>query len=174
MDSRLFWGVIIVIFGVSLIINYVFKINLPIFKILIGLGIIYLGVSVLMSGLNVSIGKSDDHHAIFSTQTVRPEALKEKEEYNSVFGGMTIDLRDTELSDRGKLEVNAVFGNSIVYLPADVRVHLKSGSVFGSVSNKDRSLNGFGGSSSESGPESAQKHIEIEANAIFGEVKIIQ
>lgn len=174
MDSRLFWGVIIVIFGVSLIFNYVFKINLPIFKILIGLGIIYIGVSVVMSGFNVSFGKSNDHDAIFSTQSVNPEVLGEKEEFNSIFGRITVDLRNAGLPDRGYLEINAVFGNSVVYLPADVRVRLKSGSVFGSVSNKERSLSGLGGSSTESGPESAQKHLEIEANAIFGEVKIIQ
>jgi predicted membrane protein len=174
MDSRLFWGVIIVILGVSLILNHLFKINLPIFKILLGLGIIYIGVTVLMSGFNVSIGNSDGQHAIFSTEQTKPEVLNDREEFNSIFGKMTVDLRQSEIPDRGNLEVNAVFGSATVYLPPNVRVHLKSGSVFGSVKNQERSLDGIGESSTDSGPADAVKQLDIEANAIFGEVRIKQ
>lgn len=46
--SKLFWGALVIIAGILIILGGVFKINIPIFRTLFALFLIYIGVHMLM------------------------------------------------------------------------------------------------------------------------------
>jgi len=58
-------------------------------------------------------------------------------EINAVFGGMTLDLRHTNLAEgTSRLEVNAVFGGVTIIVPSDWMVETNIDAVFGGFEDK--------------------------------------
>lgn len=58
-------------------------------------------------------------------------------EANAAFGEIKLDLRKVSgLNPNNKLEVNAMFGSVIVYVPSDWQINLKSSAMFGDVQDK--------------------------------------
>ena len=47
LSSGIFWGTIVVIFGISMLLKAVFHIDLPVFRILLGLIVIYFGLRLI-------------------------------------------------------------------------------------------------------------------------------
>jgi predicted membrane protein len=72
MSVSLFWGLVLILIGLSLIIKIVFNIDFPIFKILFAFLFIYIGIKVLV-GRNFSLR--------------RPKLILET---NTVFGGLQV------------------------------------------------------------------------------------
>lgn len=53
-------------------------------------------------------------------------------EFNAIFGGITLDLRKTAITEgETKIELNAVFGGITIHIPSDWHVELHLDSVFG-------------------------------------------
>lgn len=172
MDSKLFWGLLIVLIGVSIIINHVFKVDFPLFKVIIALIIIYVGFKILLGSFNFK-SASDEHSAIFSNRHNAPEQIDRKEEFNSIFGSSTLDLRQTAFSESvTKLEVNAIFGSVKVFVPHNVKVQVKGSAVFGTVKNNDRELNGIGDQKFPGSEAPGELVLKINASAVFGSVAI--
>ncbi len=81
---------------------------------------------------------------------------------SATFGATRIDLRNAILSNTpGTLEINAAFGEVQILLPMDWNVLIKPQSTLGSVENISR--NKF---------DLKQPYLTIQANAMFGAVKI--
>lgn len=171
--SRLFWGGIIILFGLSIILNAVFKINIPLFKIIFALLIIYFGVNMLVGSFK---GKktSDSGTDVFSSSTIRADASSLNKEYSVVFGSQVIDLRDiTDGADK-TVELNTVFGSQKVYINENARVRVKASSVFGQVSMPDNNSVSFGDGTYTQQPENTLSAgtLFLEANAVFGDIRV--
>lgn len=145
-----FWGILICLFGLSLILNE-FHLHIPLVKIFIAIIIIMFGVKLLVGG-SCSI----------RTSGIRTSShLGGSAEYSAVFSSQTIDL--TNLSPDSKpLDINAVFGTAYVELPDDIDFEFEPTSVFGSVE--------LPGTPSR-GPALAKGRVKIEATAVFGKIE---
>jgi predicted membrane protein len=175
MDSKVFWGVLIILLGFSLIINHVFKIDIPFFKVVIALIIIYFGVNLLMDSFGIKWNKKGEHSSVFSGQKLHPDLIAADEEYNAVFGSIVVDLENTRFEGKDiEIEVNAVFGSARVYLPKNSNIKIKSTGVFGSVRTPDGGKVNFGENQSSLGDSNANQNVTIEANAVFGNVRFFQ
>jgi predicted membrane protein len=173
MDSKLFWGIVIILIGFSMILNHVFKVDIPFFKVIIALVIIYFGVSMLMGSFGVKVSKQGEHTSVFTTQRIKSELIDRDEEFNCVFGNMEIDLRHAEIrGNEHELEINSVFGSTKVFLPEGVRFRLKSSAFLGNVKTPTGNQSSIGESKTSLGDETAEKTIWIEANAVFGNIVI--
>ncbi len=171
--SRLFWGGIIILFGLSIILNAVFKINIPLFKIVLALFIIYFGVNMLLGSFKSKseTGKATD---VFSSSSIKVDPTSLNNEYSVVFGSQTIDLTEiTDGADRN-VEINTVFGSQKVYINENAKVRVKASSVFGSVTLPDNNSVSFGDYTYSQQPETTLSAgvLFIEANAVFGDIKI--
>lgn len=173
--SRLFWGGIIILFGLSIILNTIFKINIPLFKIVFALLLVYFGVTMLVGsfkGKNYNSKSSD----VFSSSSISADASSLAKEYSVVFGSQVVDL--TQITDGAdkKVELNAVFGSQKVYINADTKLRIKASAVFGQVSMPDNNNVHFGDGSYTQEPNTTLSAgtLYIDANAVFGEVKIIK
>lgn len=173
MDSKLFWGLLIILIGVSIIINHVFKVDFPLFKVIIALVIIYFGVTMLLGSFNFKSGSSGDQSSVFTSQNYAPDLIDRSEEYNCLFGSSKIDLRNTNFEEKNiELEVNAVFGSVKLYLPENVKVRIKASSAFGSVRSKDHQQDGIGDQEFSEGSRTGDVEITVKASAVFGSVRI--
>ena len=80
-------------------------------------------------------------------------------ELNAVFGGITLDLRRTNLPvGETRLDVNAVFGGVTIYVPADWYVETHMDAVFG----------GFQDNRMPKEPLDATKKLIITGSCVFG------
>lgn len=173
--SRLFWGGIIVLFGLSIILNTLFKINIPLFKIVFALVLIYFGITMLVGSFRSKTGshKSAD---VFSSSTISVNAGSLEKEYSAVFGSQTIDF--TQITDGADktVELNAIFGSQKVYVNENTKIKIKANAVFGQVSMPDNNTVSFGDGSYSQEPVHTLSAgtLFIDANAVFGEVRILK
>lgn len=164
MSPKVIFGIFVILFGLSIIVNHVFKINIPLGKFLLGLFIIYLGFKILLGGFGVDINVKGDKNAVFQKQDYMPSQLKTRNEYNAVFGSSVIDFTDTQIAENEvyKVELNSVFGNIELKVPKDVNLKIESNGVLGSV--EDQRANNI--------EIVSNKTLFVEANAVFGSIVI--
>lgn len=85
-------------------------------------------------------------------------------EINAVFGGITLDLRRTNLPEGDSfLEVNAVFGGVTLYIPGDWTVVSHVDAVFGGFEDRRRIIE----------PQDGSKRLIIKGACVFGGGEII-
>jgi predicted membrane protein len=160
--SRFFWGIIVVLLGIGIIVNAVFKINFPVFRVLLALFFIYLGVKMLIDIRGESRVQKDGQSAVFSEQSIEVKSLTNNE-YKCVFSDQRVDLRDIDFPESSELTFKTVFGSTKVFLPRDVWIDLNQSAVFGTVKRATFS----------EGNEMS-KRVKIKAEVVFGEIDIIQ
>ena len=173
MGAGIFFGIVIILIGISILIKVVFKIDFPVFKILFGLFLIYLGAKFLLGSFGFLGFSSGDSNAVFSEINIEGN-VDDKREYNAVFGKANIDLRGIVLTKKvTTIEVNAVFGGCNILLDNDTPVRIKAEAVFGGINLPEGGSGGFGNSSYKSKNfDETQNYLYIKANAVFGGIKI--
>lgn len=169
MVSKAFWGIVVILIGVSIVLNGVFKIDFPVFKVLIALFFIFIGVRILLSSFGVTTQSN-----IMSDQKVVVNSL-ENTKYDVVFGSQVIDLTHADLPDNGDVHVecNVVFGSMKVLVPKDMNTKIKSNAVFGSVKSPGGKETSFGSNTYEEGTANTP-WLHMEVNAVFGSAEIIE
>ena len=80
---------------------------------------------------------------------------------NAIFGGLKLDLRNSLIKEDVVINATAVFGGIDIFIPDDVKIKIKSNSIFGGVSNKKNIE-----------ANNKSKVIYINANCIFGGVTL--
>ena len=141
-----------------------------IFKLIVPFILVMVGISFLFSNKLKnqvkdkfkSYNKSDleDIVAIFSEQKINKDDNFSGCNVDAVFGGITLDLKNANVSNEAIIKASSIFGGIDILLPEDVNVVLKSMPIFGEVSNKLRNNN------------DNKKTIYIDAFCLFGGVDI--
>ncbi len=171
LSSAIFWGAIIVLFGVSIIIKEVFHINIPIFKIIFGLLLIYWGIRLISGGFYKN-GFSNDRDAIFGNKKF--EYAGNISSYDIVFGSGVIDLFKISESELSRtIKVDVVFGNGTILLNDSIPTKVKMETAFGTVQSQGNSVNGFGERVYTNAAYQPDKpHLVIKASSVFGRIDI--
>lgn len=166
--SGTFWGVLLILFGLSSILKS-FNINIPLARIFLGVIIIYVGIVMLFGG-DIYTGKNN---IVFNDTNIKvTENISDK--YNIIFGSGVIDL--TEISPekfRTGIEVNTIFGASEILIDSSKPVILNISSVFGKATIPDGNNITFGDYRYVNvDEEKNQDVIEIEGSVVFGSMEI--
>ena len=172
MAPGVFWGILLVIIGLSIIFRLVFDVNL--FRVVIAVFLILVGIKILVGDKGIFNFKSQKDDILFGerTFTATPD---NKTEYNVIFGRSEFDFRDIDFKD-GKpisLRVHNVFGSSVIKLSKDTPVKIKTNSAFAGAKMPDGNSTAFGTSiySSENF-DSGGTYLYIEADVVFGNLEI--
>lgn len=173
MGAGLFWGIILIIIGLSIIFKVIFDIS--IFRVVLAIAFILIGVKLLI-GRPVFHQKDKDDNVIFGERTVRSNPIHDTD-YNTVFGKTIYDFRDMEsLTDRKtKITLNTVFGSTEVILPPELPVIIHADAVFASARLPNGNTVAFGDADYRS--ETARtdtSSLYIEAHVVFGGLDIRQ
>ena len=169
ISSGTFWGVIIILFGLSILLREIFHIQIPFLKIIFGLLLIYWGVRVIAGG---AWGGRSGNTTVFGDSEMHYDS--KHDDYDIVFGSGLIDLfkMETPLQNR-KIEVSVVFGNGTVVINDSIPMKIEMNSVFGASILQDKRINAFGTSyHTTSAYKDGQPYVLLETNVVFGRLTI--
>jgi hypothetical protein len=174
MESGLLIGVLVILFGLTIIINVVFHIHIPLFKIFVGLFIISIGLRIILgNALPCPIIQLHPSDAVFSHRTYHG-LPGDFNQYNAVFGKAMVDLRGIELKEKvTRIKVNAVFGGAEVLLDKSIPVRIKANTIFGGVHLPQNVAGAFGSAFYQSQDFDENKnYLLIDASSLFGGIEI--
>lgn len=176
MGAGLIWGIILILFGISVIVKVVFNVNFPVIKILIALLFIYLGIKMLV-GHNFKVFnlKGGANDVIFNEMSFSAPS-EDKVEYNVVFGKGYFDLTGMAgQTGSKKIKVSAVFGGAVIVLPRDYPVRIKAEAIFSGVGLPGGNTAVFGTSHYQSdGFKEDSASLDLMVDAVFAGVQIEQ
>lgn len=169
MGPGLFWGILIILIGISLIFR-----ELPIFRIVIGGLFIFWGISMLFGGFGKTARwyRHDSGSTIFSDFNFSGKEVNN--EYNVVFGKGTFDFRNVDFSKGSKdIKINTVFGAAEILLNDSVPVRIRSNSAFGGIKLPNGNTTAFGSTEYSSDQFSTDStYLNLELNVVFGGMEI--
>ncbi len=171
MGPGFFWGVLLIVIGLSIIFKVVFGVS--ILRVAIAIAFILLGIRILIGKPTLSRNESDSD-VLFSNR-IYTEFPTTNTEYSTVFSKSVYNFGDAAIpTDKIlKLEFNTVFGDSQIILPEGLPVRIKGEAVFGAVKLPNGNAAAFGSADYVSEHDSALSHfVQIEANAVFGNIDI--
>jgi predicted membrane protein len=171
MGMGLFWGLILIALGLSIIFKVIFDVS--IFRILIAAVLILIGIKILV-GRNIFHVDTKDSDVIFNEKRYTEFPLTSKE-YNTIFGKTTFDFSEAAVpTDTNiKLQFNTIFGHTIIILPQGLPVNIKGEAVFGAVEMPNENTAVFGSASYRSEQDSAAaSFVDVKASTVFGNIEI--
>jgi len=162
-----FWGVVLILLGVTVLLKAFFNLDIPVFRILFGFLIIVFGLSVF---LGRPVGFSGKGDAVFSDVTF--EAGEDK--YNTIFGKAVLDLKNIKIGETNKeIEVSTVFGETIVYLDPKIPTIVTANAAFGEVRLPGGNEASFGKKThNNSSYKEGKPHLKLNVNVVFGSTKV--
>ena len=172
MGAGVFWGVLLILVGLALIIRFVFNVDFPLFKVLFALFFIYIGLRILFGGFGLFRFETGPDDVLFGEREFfQPETNKE---YNVVFGKGNFDFTNVDLSQGNvNVKIGTVFGASEIRIPRDMPVRIVADAVFAGAELPDGNTAVFGSSTylSESfHPDS--NHLKIKLDVVFGGAQV--
>ncbi len=168
--SSFFWGAVIILFGLSIILKAIFNIKIPVFSIIIALIFIWLGLKILFGAFGVKTSKNT---VVFSEGSLK--VSEKNEDYNIVMGRGTIDLTEMGITeDSPNVEINIVFGKAEVKIDSNKPMIMKVSSVFAGAHLPGGNVAAIGNNTyATPSYEKSKPHLVVKADVVFGELNII-
>ncbi|NLJ07675.1 MAG: hypothetical protein GX437_08405 [Sphingobacteriales bacterium] len=166
MSQGIFWGILIIILGIVLLIKQLANLDIPVFRVMLGVFLVMLGIRLLFFD-SFKFGHQSGGDVVFGNKEMRfdPEIKK----YDCVFGSMTVDISNIDYSPEDNYEFNAVFGELNIVVNPKTYVKLKSDVVLGNI-EIPQSVRSYG---YEDQVDSNSIMFKAKAAAVFGSIKFI-
>lgn len=167
--TGIFFGTLLVLWGLSLIIEAIFGISLPILRIGFACILIYAGL-MLIKGMY----EAQQQKAIFfSQETVKADRHNNQQYYKIAFGQGTIDLSQLDTSaEQIRIQVYTLFGKAILQLDPQVPTLVNATSVMSSVSFPDKTIVSLGNYRYQSGAVDQKPKVVVDATAVFSALEV--
>ncbi|MDH4262045.1 MAG: cell wall-active antibiotics response protein [Spirochaetia bacterium] len=168
--TGVFWGIFLVLIGISILVRVFLNINIPVFRIFFGLFFIALGLNIVF-GNRISL--SDSKNIVFGEATIKVDESRGK--YNVVFSKGITDLTGLPISgENSKIEVNTIFGDNTIYIKKGVSVSIHGNAAFGQIELPDGSNIAFGANHYSSGAiDKNNAYLKLEINTVFGATRVV-
>jgi len=165
--SGIFWGIVVVLLGLSIILNVVAGVKIPFFRIFFGLLLIYWGVSLLIGARFHRSGT-----AVFSDADIKATAAGKQD---VIFGRAAVDLSGIVLKPgANRYEVNTVFGASVIKLDRTMPVKVAASAAFAGVKLPDGGSVAFGESGWRSpGLKEDSTYLLVKTDVVFGATEVV-
>lgn len=173
MGTGAFWGIILIVIGASIMFKVLFGIS--VLRVIIAIAFILIGIKILVGRKSLNVSPSDND-VIFNERRYTEFPLSDTE-YNTIFGKTIFDFGDAPIPTDSSthLKFNTIFGNTILKIPPALPVKIRAEAVFGSAKLPKDNTAVFGGAKYTSDHDSLlTSFVTIEANAVFGNIEIIQ
>ncbi len=174
MSASLFWGLILILIGISIIIKIVFNIEFSIFRVVIALIFIYFGIRIFI-GHDFSFyhDNNDEHLIMFSKKIV--DHIDNEKEYNVIFGDGVFDLRKFSVPDSEvvHIKLNTIFAGTEIIMTPEIPVEISTHTVFGGTKMPNSNASAFGEATYKNATaKNTKARIFIETNTIFGGLQV--
>ena len=169
LSSGIFWGFVVILFGIGILLKSVFHINIPFFKIFVGIVVILFGISIIFDAVKFKKIEAVFGYYNFNSGTI-------EKEYNIVFSKEAMDISNFDFSNyNGEfIKINSVFSSSEIYLSRDFQYEIRAESAFGTVRLPNGENVSFGNIARlENAENSELKRINLHVSSVFSETKIL-
>jgi hypothetical protein len=169
MSSSIFWGIILILIGLSLILKVAFNVDFPFFKFLFALFLIYLGIRIFIGrDFRLFSDANDAYTVIFSQRTINN--IENGKEYNVIFGSGRFDLRNIQKpeNDEVKIKINTIFAGSEVLISDSIPIEIRAHTVFAGSKMPDGNSSAFGETNFINDTNGNAPLVQIESNTVFG------
>ena len=163
--TSLFFGSLLILWGLSLIIEAIFGVSIPFIKIGFAALLIYAG-AILIKGLY----PAPTQKTIFMA---REKSSSEFQEYKIVMGEGIIDLSSlsTHEDQPKRITIHVILGSCTIKLNPDVKTIIHANSVLSGVSLPDKTVVAFGTYTYSSDKEHAKPALIIDVTAVLSSVE---
>lgn len=166
--TGIFFGTLLILWGLSLIFEAIFGISIPVLRIGFACILIYAGL-VLIKGLY----ESKDQKAIFFSQEEIKAKKSSEQQYKIVFGQGTIDLSDIDTSaEMVNVQVYTLFGKAVLKMNPEIPTIVNATSVFSSVTFPDQTVVSLGNYRYSSDTTGQKPRVIVDATAVFSALEI--
>ena len=169
LSSGIFWGFVVILFGIGILLKSVFHINIPFFKIFVGIVVILFGISIIFDAIN-----SRKRESVFGDYNFKSGFIEK--EYNIIFSKAAMDVANLDFSNyNGEfIKINSVFSSSEIYLSRDFQYEIRAESAFGTVRMPNGENVSFRNIARLENSENGElKRINLHVVSVFGETKIL-
>ena len=172
MGAGLFWGLILIVIGLSIIFRIFFDIN--VFRVVIAIVFILIGIKILIG--RPVFHSTEGENDVFFGEKMISSMPEDGMTYNTIFGRTIYDFRDTNRVDQGtRISVSTVFGSTEILLSPSVPVKIKADAAFAEVKMPNNNSVSFGNITYVSdNVTDTTSVLEIDAHVVFGTLKIKQ
>lgn len=169
--SGMFWGVLLILLGISIILKVLFNITIPIFRIAFALLLIYLGVKILTGGFGIERKKNT---VLFNDSKI--EYTESSDEYNVLFGKGVVNLSNVSLEKKTvEVKVNTVFAEGTIRINPALPTKILVNSAFAGARMPDGNVISFGNYTYKTKSfKENENYLKIEANVVFGSLKVVE
>lgn len=127
--------------------EYIAKLIFPTILIIIGLSILFKDtiskkITNEIKKINKESKNSDEYCSTFSEQKINIDDEFTGCDLTAVFGGLELDLTKAEIKKDVVINASSIFGGITIKVPNDVKVKVKSTSIFGGISNDCKNTDG--------------------------------
>lgn len=173
MGAGIFWGVLLIVIGIALVIRVVFNVEFPVFRIIFAVFLIFLGIRLLVGGSWFAYD-SGDQDVLFGERKFMITGQEEKAEYNVIFGHGIYDFTKVDLSSGSRrYKIGTVFGGSNIIISRDMPVRVHADAIFAGAELPDNNTAIFGSTSFSLGtPSDTSNLLEIKVDVVFGGVQV--
>ena len=168
MGPSLFWGLLLVVLGLSLIFRIVFNIDFPLFKIFVAFILIFFGLKMLFGSFKTPTFETKESDVVFGEKRFsNPETDRD---YSVVFGKGVYDFRDLDLKgEKQKVKIATVFGATVIKLKKDMPVKIRVESAFAGTELPNGNSSVFGSTTYTSPDFDPEKpYLDINLDVVFG------
>lgn len=168
--TGIFFGTLLVLWGLSLIIETIFGISIPVVKIGFACLLIYAGLVLIKGMYEVHAQKS----IFFSQETVKADKSTVQNYYKIVFGQGTIDLSEIadSSSDVVNVQIYTLFGKATLKINPNIPTVINATSVFSSVTFPDKTIISLGNYRYATGAAETQPKVIVDATAVFSALEV--
>lgn len=180
----MFWGILLLVVGLLIIIQHVFNINLPIIKILFGVLLIYFGLKLIFGSFGVKISGfkntsiSSDTEAVFAESEFKITNSDDGQintKYTTAFGNSRLDLTSINPNDlQEPIKITNAFGRTRIKTNPDHAILAKISVGFGTVKIRGQKLGSLGEIEykSDNLSTNANPPLRLEIDNAFGDIEI--
>jgi hypothetical protein len=175
MGPGVFWGIVLMLLGLSIILKVAFNIKIPVFRLLIAFLFIFIGLKIIFGRAFIKIN-SNEADILFAQNTIKLSG-KIKNEYNIIFGGadFIMEKGDTLSIPGKKIKINTIFGTSTLRLNDSIPIKVNVNAAFAGAKLPGSNTTVLGTATYASpGITNDQPRYVIEADVVFGSFKLIQ
>lgn len=170
--SGILWGAFFILLGLSVILKFTLNVDIPVIRLFFAGFLIFIGIKIILDGFRTD--KNSKQNVVFDQGQVNVSS--EGREYNVIFGKGVVDLTGVEVKDKDVvLDVNTVFGGSVVKVSPSVPTIIKASAAFGAAHLPDGSAAAFGTYVYRNKVYKEGKPcLTLRANAVFGGLEVVE
>jgi len=174
MGPGVFWGIVLMLLGLSIILKVTFNIKIPVFRLLVAFLFIFIGLKIIFGKSFIKI-KNNEADILFSQNTISLSG-KIKSEYNIIFGGADFIMTKNDIPlNKKNIKINTIFGSTTIHVKDSIPLVVNVNAAFAGAKLPGSNTTVLGTASYTSpGVSKDQKIYTIEADVVFGSFKLIQ